>query len=393
MADGRNPPKRHGTAADDFRIVVPVFNEGAALQEILTRIDHAGYLHRISFVDDGSTDSSGEILARWREDRRIDVTHLPHNMKKEGAIRHVLEGLFREGRLPEHVLLLDADSFIETAGEPIELLYRRASAFMRTNSLAGLALRIEALIDADSNALQKCVYVDYAGVQFDNWITSTQRQLWVINGPGGLFAGRELLLALRAMTPDFETGDLQITVNLMKRGLKVGFFPPITVKTRVPSTIASYFRQRRRWERGTVKVLWHERRFYLSSFWKCRLLALQTTIHLSIYAGIAYLAFLSLFVPDGLSIAVVNLAFVTAVWWAINVVKMYSNQRIRRTQSPWKLAVWAMWNGVIWLFVTSPARVAGFVDAVFYLTWHSGRAPSDEFGEGHSLETQGNGHG
>jgi len=351
----------------DFRIVVPVFNEAKILEEILTRIQKAGYLDRISFVNDASTDSSKKILDKWVDKYDIDVLNLETNMRKEGAIREVLEQMIRIKKLPQYIFLLDADSFIDTSKNSIDQLFSHGREYMESHNLAGLALRIDALIEYSSNPLQKCVYVDYSAVQSDNWITAKQWQLWLINGPGGLFRSGELLKALRVMTPDFETGDLQISVNLMKRGLRIGFFPHITVRTAVPETISEYFNQRRRWERGTIKVLCHDRNFYFSVFLKFRILALLTIIHLSIYAGIGYLVFMALLIQDSLATIISQIISVGIFWYCINIVKLFSNPYVRKSSFFLKVPMWAVWNGVIWLFITTPARICGCTDAVLHL--------------------------
>lgn len=351
----------------DFRIVVPVFNESRVLEVILTRINKLGYLDKISFVNDASTDSTKNILDKWVENYGIEVLNLKKNMKKEGAIREVLERMARSKKLPQYIFILDADSFIDTSNRSIDRLFVHGREYMLDNDLVGLAVRIDAFIGYNSNPLQKCVYVDYAAVQSDNWITAKQWQLWLINGPGGLFRAEELLESLRAMTPDFETGDLQISVNLMKRGLRIGFFPHITVRTAVPDTISEYFNQRRRWERGTIKVLWNDRHFYFSVFRKFRILALLTVIHLSIYAGISYLVFVALLFHDASATIMVQIISVGIFWYFINLAKLFFNPYVRKSRFILKIPMWAAWNGVIWLFVTSPARILGCTDAVLHL--------------------------
>jgi cellulose synthase/poly-beta-1,6-N-acetylglucosamine synthase-like glycosyltransferase len=175
------------------------------------------------------------------------------------------------------------------------------------------------------------------------------------------------MVALRTMTPDFETGDLQISVNLMKQGLRIGFLPDITVKTTVPASISEYFHQRRRWERGTIKVLWKDRSFYGSSFRAYRILALLTIIHLSIYVGITYLAIVAMLYEDALSLISAQIIIVGIFWYVINMVKLFSNSKIRNSAFALKVPVWAMWNGVVWLFITSPARIFGCVEAISQL--------------------------
>ena len=72
-------------------LVVPVYNEEESLDFILQQIKAHGYLHKVTFVNDASTDGSKEILERWRAREGIDVLHLKENKKKEGAMREVLE--------------------------------------------------------------------------------------------------------------------------------------------------------------------------------------------------------------------------------------------------------------------------------------------------------------
>lgn len=349
------------------RIVVPVYNEADSLEQILQETLAAGYLHRISFVNDASTDNSEDILRRWQETQGVNVVHLDRNRRKEGAIREVLERLRAQEALPDFICLLDADSVIQTEGRPIDEVLAPAIREMQRDSIAGLALRIEARIDRDSNVLQRCIYIDYSAVQFDNWITAKQSQLWVVNGPGGLFRSRELLDALRRLTPDFETGDLQISVNLMKQGLRLGFYPGITVQTAVPRTLSTYFSQRRRWERGTTKVLWADRRFYSRQFLRPRILALFLLIHLSLYPGLGLVLTAALIYVDTVPLVTVKILYVTLLWYVINTFKVMTNRYVRKGPHYALVPVWAIWNGLLWLFVTWTARLAGFLDAISYL--------------------------
>lgn len=177
------------------------------------------------------------------------VVHLNKNAKKEGAIREVLERMEAGHRLPEYTIVLDADSFmVPTDASSVEVLVENAIEHMATDEISGMAFRINAIIPSNSSLLGRCIYADYAGGQFDNWLTSKSNQLWVINGPGGIFRSDDLLGALRTMVPDFETGDLLITVRLMQSDKKVAFWPHIDIQTWVPDTYIEYFRQRRRWE-------------------------------------------------------------------------------------------------------------------------------------------------
>jgi glycosyltransferase involved in cell wall biosynthesis len=67
-------------------VIVPVYNERATLETTLRRVLAVDLDKEVIAVDDGSTDGSGEILDRMREEGVI-VVHQPRNMGKGMAIR------------------------------------------------------------------------------------------------------------------------------------------------------------------------------------------------------------------------------------------------------------------------------------------------------------------
>jgi glycosyltransferase involved in cell wall biosynthesis len=82
-----------------FQIVVPVYNEEDVLPRILALAASGGYLDKIVFVDDASTDGSRAVLRQWVSSHAIRVVFLDKNRKKEGAIREVLESLEHTGTI------------------------------------------------------------------------------------------------------------------------------------------------------------------------------------------------------------------------------------------------------------------------------------------------------
>ena len=350
----------------NFQIVVPVYNEEDVLPRVLEFAARGGYLEKIVFVDDASTDGSRSILRRWVKSHDIRVVFLDSNRKKEGAIREVLELLEARAMLAPYTVLLDADSFITCPadGTSVTSTLENAIGSMRDRGLAGLAFRIDAAIGNGSSWLELCAFADYSSMQFDHWVTSHQEQVWVINGPGGLFRSELLLAVLREMQPDFDTGDLLITVRLMRQGHRVAFYPDIQVQTFVPATLVCYFRQRRRWERGTTKVLWWERAFYARLFAAPKFLALSTLIHLSLYAGLVMVA-AGMASPRSHALDWIVGSYLA--WLGINLLKGFCNTRMRREGLWPRYVIFCAANGLLWIGVTMWARCAGFLDALEFL--------------------------
>ncbi|MCA9402232.1 MAG: glycosyltransferase family 2 protein [Candidatus Omnitrophica bacterium] len=353
----------------DYQIIMPVYNEGTIIDFILGKVKEAGYLDRLVVVNDASTDDTRERLDRWAAAEGLEVIHMETNQRKEGAIRRAIEiRAERLGRLPDKTILLDSDTFFDFNVDEASFDRRidQVAAYMDDREVAGISFRIDALLPEKPNVLQKTQYAEYAAIRVWNKLLSKQGQLWVINGPAGMFRSDLLLDTLQNMVPDFETGDLLITVNLMKQGHKVGYYPDLKAQTMVPETAGELFKQRRRWERGTTKVLASDAGFYMEQFRRGRWLALQTVLHGIIYLGtVAGLATLP-FAENGTD-ALMN--FLAAfginygVWVGVNSLLTLNERNVQREGDRLRLMRWFLWQGLIAPAVTIPARFTGFYDA------------------------------
>lgn len=90
-------------------IVVPVFNECEALSYLYARLcgvmQSLGESYELVFVDDGSTDQSGDLLLKLsREDKNVKVLELSRNFGHQVAIMAGLD--YAEG---DAVITMDAD--------------------------------------------------------------------------------------------------------------------------------------------------------------------------------------------------------------------------------------------------------------------------------------------
>lgn len=349
-----------------FQIVVPAFNEEKSLEHVLRHAMVCGYLKHLIIVDDASTDSTPLILEKWGRDFGLRAIRLQRNCKKEGAIRVVMEALRDAGELKPYTLLLDSDSMLvgDSSGNSLFSQIERCIDQMQQDGYQALALRIDAVLSNKPRLFELCAFADYTAMQFDQWIVGLQGQLWVINGPGGIFETRQLLSILQDMVPDFETGDLLITVKLMIRSQLIGFCPSICVETFVPGDLQSYFKQRRRWERGTTKVLWNEMPFYLGLFARFRLLGLSTVIHLSMYLGLTAALALIFVGRMQWSNFYTVLFSSAALWFLVSIIKGVFIKLTRPRLRFWRYCGCAVLNSGLWMLVTTPARLVGFAEGV-----------------------------
>jgi glycosyltransferase involved in cell wall biosynthesis len=104
-------------------ILMPVFNERSTIERIVASVVAAqtpGHEKRLVVIDDGSTDGTGALLDRLRDEHNFTLLRHPKNAGKGAAIRTALAGV-SDGL----VLIQDADLEYDPGDYPVLL---RASA-------------------------------------------------------------------------------------------------------------------------------------------------------------------------------------------------------------------------------------------------------------------------
>jgi dolichol-phosphate mannosyltransferase len=85
-------------------VIVPVFNEGSTIDQLLERVVKARYEPQVIVVDDGSSDETPAQLAKWADHPQVTVLRHAQNRGKGAAIRTGLAAA--RGR---YCLVQDAD--------------------------------------------------------------------------------------------------------------------------------------------------------------------------------------------------------------------------------------------------------------------------------------------
>ncbi|MFB6075923.1 MAG: glycosyltransferase family 2 protein [Candidatus Aenigmatarchaeota archaeon] len=272
------------TSNDKKSIYIPVYNGEEFLNDMLQRIDELGYLDEIKMIDDCSTDSTEQILEEW-SDKGLDFVTMKDNGQKIGSIKNVLEEDFESERLPEYIVLHDADCFIHTESEndssknhDLKKALDKSIDFMKMMNWQGMALKDVPFIDNNSNFLERIQYREYRWDRSFHYRIGKVGKMRCIPGAGGIYKSDSLLDVLKKHSLRHDGDDMETTALMQKFGYNVGYYtkrmmkdfhleeedyPLITVNTITPKGPLSLFNQRCRWTAGAIDTYLKEGKFYL----------------------------------------------------------------------------------------------------------------------------------
>jgi cellulose synthase/poly-beta-1,6-N-acetylglucosamine synthase-like glycosyltransferase len=142
------------------------------------------------------------------------------------------------------------------------MLMRVLWRFEREPLLAGLALR---LVPEGTSLFSRLQDLEYSiGRAVFGAYTSSQRKLRCVPGAARIWRRKVLLDVLKEHSGRHNGDDLEATAIALRKGYKMGYESSLMVRTLVPQNALELFRQRKRWELGSLETYGRERKFYLS---------------------------------------------------------------------------------------------------------------------------------
>lgn len=224
-------------------IVIAGHNEADAIDKCIRSLgEQTRRIDEIIFIDDGSTDGMREIINRYRRLGRIDIA-LSNQVRSGKAASCNLGFTLAKGDI---IVNLDADCSYDC--DAIEKLIEPF-----TDSRVGATTGALGVRNFDTS-----VVTAYQAIEYIVSIGMGKRALdmldLVVCASGAFGAFRREALAQVGMLDPGPGEDFDLTLRLRRSGWKIRFAADSWCFTDTPATFAAIIRQRRRWDRDTIRT-------------------------------------------------------------------------------------------------------------------------------------------
>ncbi|HEC94049.1 MAG TPA: glycosyltransferase [Candidatus Kaiserbacteria bacterium] len=245
----RRLTERNSNTAPSVAIIVPCFNEEntiASTTESLLKLEYPKENLSIILVDDGSTDNTANVMARYARHPRIFI-----HTKENGGKHTALNAGIRIAKDADIIGCLDADSFVEP-----DALGFAITAFDRPEVMATTSAMS---VHAPKNLIQHMQYAEYIFGITMRHILSSMNSLYVTPGPFSLYR-MEVFKKIGYFSHGYQTEDMEMALRMQKAHMLIENSPRVRVYTKAPSTITALIKQRMRWTSGFLRNMLFEYR-------------------------------------------------------------------------------------------------------------------------------------
>jgi cellulose synthase/poly-beta-1,6-N-acetylglucosamine synthase-like glycosyltransferase len=232
--------------------VVPAYNEEKNIMRCLNSLFECAVNFRgsseILVIDDGSTDNTYEIAWATINSKRQEFPHIrakvvrhTTNLGKAEALRTAVNKA-----LGEYVAIVDADTFWNPHGLTELVDYMHAT---KTLAASGYIHPSDGIKERKLfTILQQLEYSQGLGIV--RRAEALGNAITVVPGPMGLYRSEILRQLLNEKQTKSVTEDLELTLEMQKKNMKIGYDDDARSTTLAPTTLKWFWRQRLRWSIG-----------------------------------------------------------------------------------------------------------------------------------------------
>ncbi len=229
-------------------IVVPVYNEAANITECLNSVFSSRYPKEkieVIVVDDGSTDSTRDIVKR---NRNVRLLLQDHKGKSEALT------LGAKAAKNEFVVCLDADTIVEQ-----DCIREIVKPFSEKDIGATTAL-IQVRNRHSILGMFQCIEYHYNNLIRSSFSKVFNNGVWFF---GAMSCYRKAVLEeVGYFKKDTMTEDMDISLEIKRTNYRTYSVRKAMVSTIVPDTLLGFYRQRNRWWLGGLQSLKKNRQLF-----------------------------------------------------------------------------------------------------------------------------------
>ncbi len=228
-------------------VMVPCWNEEKTVKKTvdsLLALDYPREKLRIVVIDDGSTDSTWNVVQQYVDNPCVELLTKKNEGSKFAALNFGIDYIHQHVHA-EIIGCLDADSTVDT-----QALHASIRTFAADRDV--MAVMPAMTIDNPTSVWQYMQKVEYEMMTFGKQVFHNLESIFVAPGPFALFKDK-VFVELGGYHEAYHTEDLEICLRMIKRGMKIAFAHDSYVYTHGPKTFNALIKQRVRWIYGFLK--------------------------------------------------------------------------------------------------------------------------------------------
>ncbi|MEU2248831.1 glycosyltransferase [Streptomyces sp. NPDC019224] len=226
-------------------VLVPAYNESKCIANTVRSLLASDYPVEVIVIDDGSTDSTADIVQRMRLPNVRVVRQ--RNAGKPAALNNGIAHARND-----IIVMMDGDTVFEpsTVRELVQPF-----GDPRVGAVAG-----NAKVGNRDSLIGAWQHIEYVmGFNLDRRMYDVLRCMPTIPGAVGAFR-REALERVGGVSDDTLAEDTDVTMALHRDGWRVVYAENARAWTEAPETVQQLWSQRYRWSYGTMQAIWKHRR-------------------------------------------------------------------------------------------------------------------------------------
>lgn len=226
-------------------VLVPAYNEKKCIANTVRSLLASDYPVEVIVIDDGSTDSTADIVQRMRLPNVRVVRQ--RNAGKPAALNNGIAHARND-----IIVMMDGDTVFEpsTVRELVQPF-----GDPRVGAVAG-----NAKVGNRDSLIGAWQHIEYVmGFNLDRRMYDVLRCMPTIPGAVGAFR-REALERVGGISEDTLAEDTDVTMALHRDGWRVVYAEKARAWTEAPETVQQLWSQRYRWSYGTMQAIWKHRR-------------------------------------------------------------------------------------------------------------------------------------